>query len=404
MKSVELFAGAGGLAMGVAEAGFEHLGIVESDQWCCETINHNRLRGARPVADWPAVSPMDIKDVHFGGLPTDIDLVSGGPPCQPFSLGGKHRGHADTRNLFPDLVRAVRVLRPRAVIVENVKGLLRKSFDPYFKYIVLTLTYPALVPGRDEAWTDHMARLERHHTSGGELEYRVDFELLNAADYGVPQRRERVFIVAFRADLGVEWSFHDDLPKTHSPDSLLWDQWISGDYWDRHRVALGKRPKPPARSISRIPVLASSLVPPTGSPWRTVRDAISDLPDPRSGEAGAFANHRFNPGARSYPGHTGSPWDQPAKTLKAGDHGVPGGENTLRHPNGRVRYFTVREAARLQTFPDRFEFHGSWTETMRQLGNAVPVQLSFRVADSVANALRRLASTGGRKSAQVANA
>ena len=389
MKSVELFAGAGGLAMGVAQAGFRHARIVERDQWCCETINHNRLRGVRPIAEWYSVPPTDIKQVRFDRLPTDIDLVSGGPPCQPFSLGGKHRGHADARNLFPDLVRAVRVLRPRAVIVENVKGLLRKSFDPYFKYIVLTLTYPSLVPVRDEGWTEHMARLERHHTSGGELEYRVDFELLNAADYGVPQRRERVFIVAFRADLGIEWSFHDNLPRTHSPDSLLWDQWITGDYWDRHRVASAKRPKPPSRNRSRIGSLASSLIPPAGRPWATVRDAISDLPDPRSDEAAAFANHRFNPGARSYPGHTGSPWDQPAKTLKAGDHGVPGGENTLRHPNGRVRYLTVREAARLQTFPDAYEFHGSWTETMRQLGNAVPVRLSFSVADSVAKALRR---------------
>ena len=76
MRSVELFAGAGGLAMGVAQAGFEHLGIVECDQWCCETINHNRLRGARPIANWPGVSPMDIKDFRFDGLPTDIDLVS----------------------------------------------------------------------------------------------------------------------------------------------------------------------------------------------------------------------------------------------------------------------------------------------------------------------------------------
>ena len=389
MRSVELFAGAGGLAMGVAQAGFEHLGIVESDQWCCETINHNRLSGSRPIAKWPAVSPTDIKHVRFDGLHTDVDLVSGGPPCQPFSLGGKHRGHADARNLFPDLVRAVRVLRPRAVIVENVKGLLRKSFDPYFKYILLTLTYPTLVPAPNEAWTKHMARLERHHTSGGELEYRVDFELLNAADYGVPQRRERVFIVAFRADVGVEWSFHDDLPRTHSPDSLLWDQWITGHYWDRHRLASPQRPKPPSRTRSRLDSLSASLIPPTGRPWRTVRDAISDLPDPRANETGAIANHRFNPGARSYRGHTGSPWDQPAKTLKAGDHGVPGGENTLRHPNGRVRYFTVREAARLQTFPDAYEFHGSWTETMRQLGNAVPVQLALSVADSVANALRR---------------
>lgn len=327
MRSVELFAGAGRLAMGVAQAGFEHRGIVECDQWCCETINHNRLRGARPIANWPGVSPMDIKDFRFDGLPTDIDLVSGGPPCQPFSLGGTHRGDADTRNLFPELVRAVRLLRPRAVIVENVKGLLRKSFDPYFKYIMLTLTYPTLVP-RDEGWTEHMARLERHHTSGGELEYRVDFELLNAADYGVPQRRERVFIVAFRADLGIEWSFHDDLPKTHGPDSLLWDQWITGDYWDRHGIPSCRRPRPPARAVSRVESLASSLIPPRSFAWRTVRDALSDLPDPRSVEAGAFANHRFNPGARSYAGHTGSPWDQPAKTLKAGDHGVPGGENT----------------------------------------------------------------------------
>lgn len=389
MRSVELFAGAGGLAMGVAQAGFEHLEIVESDQWCCETINHNRLRGSRPIGEWPAVSPTDIKQVRFDGSYADVDLVSGGPPCQPFSLGGKHRGHADTRNLFPEFVRAVRVLRPRAVIVENVKGLLRKSFDPYFKYIVLTLTYPTLVPDPDEGWTKHMARLERHHTSGGELEYRVDFELLNAADYGVPQRRERVFIVAFRADLGIWWSFHDDLPKTHSPESLLWDQWITGDYWDRHGVASAQRPKQPPRARSRLDSLSASLFPPTGRPWRTVRDAISDLPDPRSTAAAAFSNHRFNPGARSYPGHTGSPWDQPAKTLKAGDHGVPGGENTLRHPNGRVRYFTVREAARLQTFPDAYEFHGSWTETMRQLGNAVPVQLSFSVAESVAQALHR---------------
>ena len=375
--------------MGVTQAGFRHAGIVESDTWCCETINRNRLRGARPIAEWPAVSPMDIKQVRFDQLAADIDLVSGGPPCQPFSLGGKHRGHADVRNLFPDLVRAVRVLRPQAVIVENVKGLLRKPFDPYFKYIVLTLTYPSLGSMRgDERWPEHMARLERHHTSGRETEYRVDFELLNAADYGVPQWRERVFIVAFRADLGIEWSFRDDLPKSHCPDSLLWEKWVTGEYWDRHNVPLSRRPNPPPRIQSRVASLSSSLIPPAVRPWRTVRDVISDLPDPRSNEAAALANHRFKSGARCYRGHTGSPWDQPAKTLKAGDHGVPGGENTLRHPNGRVRYFTVREAARLQTFPDDYEFHGSWTETMRQLGNAVPVKLSFSVAESVANALR----------------
>jgi DNA (cytosine-5)-methyltransferase 1 len=87
-------------------------------------------------------------------------------------------------------------------------------------------------------------------------------------------------------------------------------------------------------------------------------------------------NHRSQPGARAYPGHTGSDLDLPAKALKAGVHGVPGGENMLADSRGRVRYFTVREAARLQGLPDEFEFPGSWTESMRQIGNAVPVQLA----------------------------
>ena len=178
-------------------------------------------------------------------------------------------------------------------------------------------------------------RLERHHTAGGELEYRVDFDVLNAADHGIPQRRQRVFIVAFRGDLGVQWSFLDDLPSTHSPDRLVWDQWVTGEYWDRHEIPSTKRPAAPSRNCARVRALSSCVCPPVGDPWMTVRDAISDLPDPRSDEALSVANHRFNAGARSYPGHTGSPWDQPAKTLKAGDHGVPGGENTLRHLNGR---------------------------------------------------------------------
>ena len=128
---------------------------------------------------------------------------------------------------------------------------------------------------------------------------------------------------------------------------------------------------------------------PLDEPWLTVRDAISDLPDPElaSGTALDFHDHRFQPGARSYPGHTGSPLDEPGKTLKAGVHGVPGGENMLRRPDGSVRYFTIRESARLQTFPDDMVFHGSWTETMRQLGNAVPCQLARILATGVRDKL-----------------
>ena len=123
--------------------------------------------------------------------------------------------------------------------------------------------------------------------------------------------------------------------------------------------------------------------------WVTVREAIKDLPEPCEKDDG-FLNHRLIPGARKYAGHTGSPLDEPAKTLKAGDHGVPGGENTLALGGGRVRYMTVREAARLQTFPDEYYFPGSWTETMRQLGNAVPVTLAEVLCSNI---MDRLAGT-----------
>src|SRR5262249_9190687 len=137
--------------------------------------------------------------------------------------------------------------------------------------------------------------------------------------------------------------------------------------------------------------LRSVLFPPEELPWRTVRDAIGDLPDPEViAEEHEFVNHKHNPGARSYPGHTGSPFDEPAKTLKAGVHGVPGGENTVRYVNGKVRYFTVREAARIQTFPDDYVFHASWTESMRQIGNAVPVRLAELVARDVAEHLNKV--------------
>lgn len=191
--------------------------------------------------------------------------------------------------------------------------------------------------------------------------------------------------VGFRDDLGIEWTFPDE---THSLDALLWDQ-TRGDYWERHAVARKGRvihPRVKDRS-KRMDVRPVTL------PWRTVRDAIHDLPDPERDAAAAsrFLNHRFQPGARSYVGHTGSPLDEPAKTLKAGVHGVPGGENMLARPDGTVRYFTVRESARLQTFPDDFLFHGAWSETMRQLGNAVPVLLSRTIGENIMKQLKAAA-------------
>jgi DNA (cytosine-5)-methyltransferase 1 len=392
MRSVELFAGAGGLAIGVGKAGFEHAAVLEWDRDACETIRRNQKLGNAEVAGWPVVE-CDAKQFSYAALRREIHLVGGGPPCQPFSLGGKHRGYRDDRDMFPEAVRAVRELQPKAFIFENVKGLLRESFSTYFEYVILQLTYPEIVRSAREDWPDHLARLEQHQTSSARLEpqgltYNPVFQLLNAADYGVPQRRERVFIVGFRSDLRVEWSF----PKpTHTQDVLLRDQWVTGEYWDRHKVAKRNRPacseKVRAR-VERLKGVELSMGVSTLQPWATVRDALEGLPDPEKYPNSGVLNHRMNPGAKSYAGHTGSPLDEPAKTLKAGDHGVPGGENMLVRPDGSMRYFTVREAARLQTFPDDYEFSGAWSEAMRQLGNAVPVKLAQAVASSVAAAIK----------------
>jgi DNA (cytosine-5)-methyltransferase 1 len=384
MRSVELFAGAGGLAMGMGRAGFDHAAVVEWDHDSCETFRFNQGNHARDVARWPLFEG-DARTFDYSRIGGDVMVVSGGPPCQPFSMGGKHRGPMDDRDMFPQAVRAVRELRPKAFIFENVKGLLRQTFSSYFEYVHLQLSHPGLTRKKGEAWEAHRARLERHHTSNQDAaSYNVVYRLLNAANHGVPQRRERVFLVGFRSDLGIEWSFPDG---THSEDALLRDQWITGDYWERHRFARRQRPITPVRFARRIERLRNGDMF-AGLPWGTVRDAIADLPDPEKNPLNGISNHVFNAGARSYPGHTGSPLDEPAKTLKAGDHGVPGGENMLLRPDGSVRYFTVREAARLQTFPDDYIFCGSWTETMRQLGNAVPVRLAEVIASSVADTLR----------------
>ncbi len=384
MRSIELFAGAGGLGMGLHHAGFRPEAVVEWDRDCCDTIRENQTFHHPVVRAWPLVEG-DVRRVDFREFEDRLDLISGGPPCQPFSLGGKHKAHDDARDMFPQAIRAVREARPKAFIFENVKGLTRTAFRNYFEYIKLQLQHPEVVAEAEEDWAGHLARLERHHTHGarGGLNYRVVTQVVNAADYGVPQRRERVVFVGFREDLDLEWTFPI---ATHSAEALLWRQFRNGAYWDRHLVAVADRPSDLA-AAARAEKLERE---PATCAWMTVRDAIADLPDPQWQQDASrkIANHRFQPGARSYAGHTGSPMDEPAKTLKAGVHGVPGGENMLAMAGGGVRYFTVRESARLQTFPDDFVFHGSWTETMRQLGNAVPPHFAYVIGRDVARKLR----------------
>jgi len=376
MKSLEIFSGAGGLAKGLELAGFKHSAFVEFNRHACASLYENFDAGK--------VFFGDIKDFDLDAL-EDVDVVAGGPPCQPFSLGGKHGADQDSRDMFPYAIRAIERLAPKAFVFENVKGLLRPSFADYFEYIILRLTYPGFIAKHDADWKEHLYELRSISTLPyAGTKYNVSFKLINAANYGVPQTRERVVIVGTRTDLGVDWSFP---AATHFEDRLLWDMYVSGEYWQRHNVA--KAQIPPLtevlqEQVSRLKA-KYGLFEPGGAPWRTVRDALHGLPDPESGHG--IDDHIFHGGACTYPGHTGSDIDWPAKTIKAGGHGVPGGENMIRYTDGSVRYFTVHEAKRIQTFPDNFVIKGAWGEAMRQIGNAVPVLLGETIGRELFNQL-----------------
>jgi DNA (cytosine-5)-methyltransferase 1 len=381
--SVELFTGGGGLALAMHAAGFRHLMAVEWERRACATLLRNIASVYSPgepdpesVADrWPLIHG-DVRAVSFTRWQGAADVVAGGVPCQPWSLGGAHKGYDDPRNLWPELFRCVRETRPRAIIAENVKGLLRPSFKPYYDYILRELAAPFERRVDGENWRDHDKRLEKalSRPPGDPTErYMVKFQLVNAADYGVPQSRWRVFVVAFREDLGRGgWVFP---APTHSELALRQSQ-DSGEYWARHRID-------PRRAFT------PGMIPARLAPWRTLRDVICDLPPPVDGEDDPrWLHHQGWPGAREYPGHTPNDLDRPAKTVKAGVHGVPGGETVVRLDDGTIRYMTVREAARVMTFPDSWWLAGPRGEQMRQLGNAVPVELGRVIADSVAAALR----------------
>ncbi len=374
--SLELFCGAGGLALGVEVAGFEHLALVEFNKHACATIRRNR--------DWPLFE-MDVRGFDFRPYADRVDLLAAGAPCQPFSLGGRHRGDEDGRNMFPEVFKAIRATRPKAVIVENVKGLSRESFRPYLEYIQWQLRLPFVAPRKEEDWQDHKARLAkaiaRIEREDDETIYDTSIHLINCADYGVPQRRQRIIMVAVRRDLGVNWM----LPKaTHSEDALLYAKWIDRSYWKEHRARLRRMPK---SLHGRLADLKDGDKP-SSQRWRTVRDALRGLPKPIDGVPHMLVpNHVGIPGARVYPGHTGSELDSPSKTLKAGVHGVPGGEGIVVLDDGSFRYMTVREAARIQCFPDDYEFAGCRGEAMRQIGNAVPVELARVISSSVKSLL-----------------
>jgi DNA (cytosine-5)-methyltransferase 1 len=372
MNSLEIFSGAGGLAKGLELAGFEHCAFVEFNRHACASLRKN--------FDPEKVFEGKIQDFDLHQL-YNIDVVAGGPPCQPFSLGGKHGANADSRDMFPYAINAIETLTPKAFLFENVKGLLRETFSDYFRYIVLRLTFPDAHPGLKATWQEHYKSLQKiNFARYNGIKYKVKYTLVNAANYGVPQCRERVIIVGIRSDLDATWTFP---AATHSEERLLWDKFVTGAYWEAHQVPKAQRETCLNGLEARVNNLrnAFGFFEPDLKPWLTVRDALNDVPDPRTKHG--IIDHIFRDLARAYPGHTGSDYDSPAKTVKAGGHGVPGGENMIRYHDGSVRYFTVFEGKRIQTFPDDYHITGAWTEAMRQIGNAVPVLLGKKIGDAL---------------------
>lgn len=361
MRSAELFAGCGGLALGMSRAGYVHQHMAEFDENAVATVLHNKRKGVVHVRDWPMLL-QDVREIDWKKL-DPLDMISGGPPCQPFGIGGKKRGQDDDRDMWPEAIRAIREAKPRAFLFENVRNLAGPRFRSYLEWIVAHLERTGQVRAPSKSYEEHRARLR---ASRDRRDYEVIWQLVNAADYGAAQIRHRVLIFGIRADHRVSPM---PMVPTHSRDRLLWDQYITGEYWARH--GLKRRHKALLRQDqTRVDQLIRKGEEPTGAPWMTIRDALVGL-----GEPTGLRNHILQPGARVYPGHTGSPLDLPAKALKAGDHGVPGGENMMIRDDGSVRYFTSREAARLVGLPDDYDFPRSWTESMRQLGNAVPAAL-----------------------------
>lgn len=372
-RSLELFGGAGGLALGLKRAGFESRGIIESDVECCATLEANGRDGRSYTTNSPLFAE-NVVDFDYSGL-AKVELLAAGAPCQPFSHGGRRRGARDKRNLFPQVIRALHDLDPQAFVIENVRGLLFREMEMFFKGLLRELRSPKR----------HFAPNVYSRRGRPRDEYVVFYRILNAADFGLPQCRQRLFIVGLRPELAETWNW----PKpTHSKEALL-SALLGDDYWQQHKVP--RRIRDEVRSEIRLSTRKRlERLESPGERWHTARDLVADLPSPKHTQAKAGdPSHVFVPGARLYAKHTGSRLDWPAKTVKAGVHGCPGGEHIIVFDNGTHRYLTVRECALLQGFPGDYAFPQVRTQAMRQIGNAVPPAVGAAVASQVAEVLRR---------------
>ncbi len=322
---IELFAGAGGLAVGMEKAGLKCVALNDVDKWACQTLRNNR-------PNWNVLEG-DIKQFNFTEYKDKVDVVTGGFPCQAFSYAGKKLGLADARGtLFYEFARVVKEVNPPICIGENVRGLLSHDGGKTLQGMISILD---------------------------EIGYHVvPVQVLKAIHYNVPQKRERLILVGIRKDIDIKY----DYPKPYKRIYNLSDALKKGDLFDSDvpKSEGSKYPK------SKIEVL--DLVPPKGY-WR-------DLPLDIQKE---FMGGSFHLGG----GKTGIArrigWDEPCLTLTCS----PAQKQTERcHPE-ETRPFTVREYARIQTFPDDWQFAGSIAQQYKQIGNAVPVNLGKEVGYSI---------------------
>ncbi|MFN0291461.1 DNA (cytosine-5-)-methyltransferase [Pedobacter helvus] len=329
-KVLELFAGAGGLAIGMEQAGIKCAALNEIDKFACATLRKNRPH-------WNVLEG-DIKNFNFSGY-NDIDIVTGGFPCQAFSYAGKKLGLADARGtLFYEFARVVKEVNPPICIGENVRGLLSHDNGKTLQGMISILN---------------------------EIGYDVvPVEVLKAINFKVPQKRERLILVGIRKDIDIKYYYPKPFKKVyHLKDALK-----KGELFDCD-VPKSNGAKYPS---SKKAVL--DLVPQKGY-WR-------DLPLDIQKE---FMGGSFYLGG----GKTGIArrigWDEPCLTLTCS----PAQKQTERcHPD-ETRPFTVREYARIQTFPDDWEFAGSLAQQYKQIGNAVPVNLGREIGYSIVKFLNQ---------------
>lgn len=336
---LELFAGAGGLAIGLEKAGLKCVALNEIDKWACETLRKNRSR-------WNVLEG-DIKDYSFTEYKNKVDVVTGGFPCQAFSYAGKKLGLKDARGtLFYEFARAVQEVSPIMCVGENVRGLISHEKGKTLQGMISILD---------------------------EIGYNVaPVKVLKAINYKVPQKRERLILVGIRKDIKIDFEY----PKPYKRIYNLSDALKKGDLFDKNV------PKSEGAKYPKTKKEVLDLVPPKGY-WR-------DLPVEIQKE---YMGGSFYLGG----GKTGMArrigWDEPSLTLTCS----PAQKQTERcHPD-ETRPFTVREYARIQTFPDDWSFQGSIAQQYKQIGNAVPVNLGKELGFSIVKFLNEYYVTKNQK-------